>query len=132
MSFSSQVISAKKKMMQKTNLAYRKIFFDVSSLVVIRTPVQDGFLRGGWQPSKAFAIKSDNNIADKSGSATISNIGNVQSDATIHDDLYMTNNKPYAYRVEFLGHSQQRAEGMMRSTVDEYQQIVKKVARSLR
>lgn len=132
MSFGGQVDRWAGRTQEKIDAAYRKIFFDIVRIVVLRTPVQDGFLVGGWQPSGYRPILFDNNLADRSGAIVNDKAKRVGMDADAKVPLFLSNNKPYAYAIEFLGHSGQRPEGMMRTTVDEYQAVVKAVARQLR
>ena len=45
------------------------------------------------------------------------------------DSFYLTNNSPYAERIEYEGHSTQAPDGMVRINAIKFQQTLNEVAR---
>ena len=83
-----------------------------------------GSLRGAWQASLDAPDYTENNRVqdDEYGEANIEAAG-VANSMKIGQTFYLTNPLPYARRVEF-GHSTQAAEGMVRVSLVEAQQVL--------
>ena len=79
----------------------------------------DGFLRGGWQPSIKTPVNTEIARVDKNNAAVSADIKRESDRIVLGDIFYMTNNLPYAARIEFDGWSQQAVQGMMRVSVIE-------------
>lgn len=91
----------------------------MGSKIIKRSPVDTGRFRGNWQ----FTINSAASgklasIGDPSG-ALISASQGWESGSS----FYMTNNLPYAERLEY-GWSAQAPSGMVRVVLSEYDQIL--------
>lgn len=86
--------------------------------IIKRTPVDTGRLRGNWFTS----INVSPNGKD-SGSYE-----GVTFKAKLGDSIYFTNNLPYAKEIE-NGSSKQAPHGMIKVTVSEFENEVKRQAR---
>jgi hypothetical protein len=76
-----------------------------------------GTLRGNWQSSISNPITTTTNRVDKTGVAAKSEVISTASKIKIGSVFYMTNNLPYAARIEFDGWSTQASAGMLRIEV---------------
>lgn len=138
-SFSQQVAVFARKAQGRADLAVRKITKAVLTDIVMASPVGNpelwaegsrpepgyvgGQFRGNWQVSVgAPAVGTIDNI-DPEGSSTIAAGRAVILSATLGDTIYITNNLPYARRIEY-GWSRQAPAGVVRITVARYSQIV--------
>jgi hypothetical protein len=108
------------------NLVIRKIALDIFSRVIQKTPVDTGRLRGSWTVSIG-AIAAGNIALDKSGSATIARATAATLNLKAGDVVYLTSNVIYARALEY-GHSKQAPAGMIRTTLQEFPQVVAKAA----
>ena len=102
------------KDMEEMNKA---IILELFTSVILDTPVLEGRLRGNWVISADDPADGTVDIVDPTGSKTTRNIENFVSKLNAGEDfdVYLTNNLPYAYRVEYDGWSHTKApEGMVR------------------
>lgn len=116
------------KSMGRADQVIRAITLQLFSDVIERTPVDSGRLKGNWQVSIAAPITITTDRMDKSGKRTKKaaekNIGGA---GTI---TYMTNNLPYAYRIEYMGWSHEKAPaGMVGVAFANIQKNVREEAR---
>lgn len=90
-----------------------------------------GRFRGNWQVTINQPAIGETGRVDPQGSETLS-AGNAAISAyTIADQsVWMTNNVPYAMRLEY-GHSSQAPQGMVRLVAAEFQQIVSRAVQEL-
>jgi hypothetical protein len=84
--------------------------------IIKRTPVDEGTLRGNWQPSIGQPVQTTIERMDKNGTASASDVSREGQRLNIGSVFYMTNNLPYAAAIEF-GSSKQEPQGMMRIEV---------------
>jgi len=98
------------------------------SSVILRTPVDTGRLRGNWQTS--LNKPTDGTLADTDagGLSSISKAKAALISMKAGDTAHMTNNLPYALKIE-EGGSDQAPAGMVRITVQEFQKEVNKQVR---
>jgi hypothetical protein len=78
-----------------------------------------GTLRGNWQPSIGQPVTTEIDRIDKTGQTVTADIRREGQRLNIGAVFYMTNNLPYAARIEFDGWSTQASAGMMRIEVIE-------------
>lgn len=105
----------------------RSVFAELFSSVIGDTPVLTGRLRGNWQASKGAPELSVLDIADQTGAATIAKATAAIGDPGVY---FLTNNLPYAERIEFDGHSEIKAPaGMVRINATRLSQILADEAR---
>lgn len=102
----------------------RKICLDLLTGIVLKTPVDTGRARGNWFTSVGSPSANVTVSTDPSGSSAIANGLSAISKAT-GNILWITNNLPYIYRLEFEGWSKQAPAGMVRVTIND-------IARQLR
>lgn len=105
---------------QKRNLETVRVesLVNLSSSVIIKTPVDKGILANSWigsvgGPSQAVATDGDN-----SGQA-------AQVEESVKESagglFYLVNNQPYARRIEYEGYSEKAPAGMLRISIENYQ-----------
>jgi hypothetical protein len=78
-----------------------------------------GRLRGNWQISSDAPASGTVEIIDPEGTKTTANVEHfiLSKDFKKDIEIYLTNNLPYAYTIEYDGHSDQAPEGMVRSNL---------------
>lgn len=96
----------------------RKICLDLLTGIVLKTPVDTGRARANWFTSIGSPSANITEATDPSGSSSISSSMSAISKAT-GNVLWITNNLPYIYRLEFEGWSKQAPAGMVRVTVND-------------
>ena len=96
----------------------RKICLDLLTGIVLKTPVDTGRARANWFTSIGSPSINITESTDPSGSSTIANSLSAISEAT-GNVLWITNNLPYIYRLEFEGWSRQAPAGMVRVTIND-------------
>ena len=104
---------------KRTEKMVRGTIIGCASRIIKRTPVDEGTLRGNWQPSIDRPVNTTINRTDKAGQAVSADIRREGQRLNIGAVFYMTNNLPYAARIEFDGWSTQASAGMMRIEVIE-------------
>lgn len=127
MSFSFQISRFKEKALEKVERSRRQILFEVFRSVVLDTPVLEGTLRGNWQLSTSPKLDQ---LDTRSQAAVLSEIESVLNATRMGDTVYLTNNLPYAYPIEFYGWSHTKApRGMVRKNVMRVNRIAQAIAR---
>ena len=101
---------------KRTEKMVRGTIIGCASRIIKRTPVDEGTLRGNWQPSIGQPVNSTIVRTDKSGQASSADMAREGQRLNIGAVFYMTNNLPYAAAIEF-GSSKQAPQGMMRIEV---------------
>lgn len=121
MSFTSDLAKFRQDAPKAADQVRRKIILDLFSNIVRDTPVRTGRARGNWQTT--VSAPATGTLERFGETASIADIpGNISGpDGT----TYMSNNLPYAERLEF-GWSKQSPEGMVRKNVARLAAIVKK------
>lgn len=110
--------------------AVRQVELEVSSRVIVRSPVDTGRFRANWQLGVDSPLAGALLTTDKTGAETKSRIlAALPKDATAHV-VYITNNLPYARRLEY-GWSAQAPNGMVRLTLAEFSGIVDGAAKAV-
>lgn len=120
MSFSMQISNWADKSLAELERRRRNIILALFRAVILDTPVAKGRLRGNWQISSGKPKSGELKMADKSGQTRIKRVQDFLDRGVIGKDqaVFLTNNLPYAYRIEFDGWSKQKApEGMVRKNV---------------
>lgn len=123
----------------------KKVVLDMGRRIVERSPVGDpslwesdappgyvgGRFRGNWQYSLNSPSTGTLPDIDPSGRATVSRIGASIPDKAAGHVHYLTNNLPYALRLEYVAWSSQAPNGMVGITVAEYASIVRGAAQTV-
>lgn len=119
MSFTADISRFIGKTEKSAEQAVRKITLELLSKVVLKSPVDTGRFRSNWYASINYASKEVSASVDKSGTGTISRGNSTINSYRIGDAaIYLSNNLPYAYRLE-TGYSKQAPSGMARLSVME-------------
>ena len=131
MSFSRDIsrfsVKVKKTVVDVRRLTILRLFRDI----VMDTPVDEGTLRANWQCNAVNPLTGP--LSSRALEEVFSEMERVLSGGRPDDTVFLTNNLPYAYPIEFLGHSKRKApEGMVRKNVIRWTQIVEQTVRSYR
>lgn len=143
--FEEQLRAFAKKADGVANAVVKKVIFDLSTAIVLKSPVGDpkywksppppgyvgGRFRGNWQ----YGLDQINHFTDfsidKSGQPTIAAIvGKVQERVLGHIH-YITNTLPYANRLEDGWSHRQAPTGVVGITVLEFEPMVRAAAAEL-
>lgn len=126
MSFSARIRAWRRRNDQAMNDKKREIILRLFRAVIYDTPVLEGTLRANWRCSANAPIPST--IDYRPAEAVISEIQAILNGAMMEDTIYLRNNLPYAYRIEYLGWSRIKApQGMVRKNVIRFNQDRKSV-----
>lgn len=111
-------------------LTVRKTAMDMFTRIVLRSPVDTGRFRANWYTSLGSpSDKKDWESEDKSGAVSISRINSTAQQYNLGDMIWMSNNLVYAWPLE-RGHSGQAPAGMVGITVQEFQSVFDRAAKS--
>lgn len=111
--------------------AYRGIITELFSSVILATPVDTGRARANWMPSvNNYTTSITIGTLDPRGSGTIALVNAMRYGIT--DKVYLTNNLPYIYRLEYEAWSKQAPAGMVRKNMARIQNVVQRAARRAR
>lgn len=105
------------------DLVIKKIALDLFRRVIMKSPVDTGRFKGNWQIAIGAIPSGTLDLTDPSGSATISRVTATALGLKAGDVITLVNNLSYANRLEY-GYSKQAPAGMVRTTVQEYPQVV--------
>lgn len=120
-------VKVKKTIVDVRRLTILRLFRDI----VMDTPVDEGTLRANWQCNAVNPLTGP--LSRRALEEVFSEMERVLSGGRPDDTVFLTNNLPYAYPIEFLGHSKRKApEGMVRKNVIRWTQIVEQTVRSYR
>lgn len=134
---------AEKKIQEAIEKSMRGACIELFSEIVRKTPVGNpllwknpaakgyigGTLRGNWQASLRSPETSTVDTTDETGSHTISQGASKVNSFKISDkDIWFSNNLPYAQKIED-GHSKQRPQGMVKTTIKQFSKLIDKFAR---
>lgn len=108
----------------------RRATLEVARSVVLRTPVRTGRARSNWQFGDGEAPSGTLDETDPQGSATLTKLSAAIMQSRVGGVTYVANNLPYALRLEY-GWSQQAPSGMVRNTLAEFGQHVRKATGEL-
>lgn len=132
------------------DLIRRKTTIDVFNGVVRKTPVDTGRARGNWQTTVTKPATEPIDLEDPNGQSAMSETAKVVGQSGILDSVFLANNLPYIGTLEYGGYpnppkkgsydprtgsytmkssggfSKQAPAGMVRITLAEFPQIVKK------
>jgi len=89
-----------------------------------------GRFRNNWQFSINSPAAGTNQGVDPNGAKANAELKNLANSFDMGQTFYMTNNLPYAVRLEF-GWSKQAPQGMVRVVVAQYEQAIREAAAKL-
>lgn len=122
----------------------RKVVIDLGTAIIERTPVGDpltwkhpapagyvgGRARGSWTYGFGTVPPGANQV-DGSGAASMARITSGVGSHDARGVHYIINSVPYMRRLEFEGWSTQAPAGMVRITIEEFQQFVADACREV-
>lgn len=79
----------------------RQSVYELALRVVMDTPVDIGFLRGGWQPSIGELPPPKDAEKDAAGAAALADLAVSLAGLTLGETIYYTNAVIYARRIEY-------------------------------
>jgi len=124
MSFGRELAAFRQKTMEKYVKVKRMSAFDLFSAIVLETPVDKGTLRNNWFADIGRGSTETTSASDTSGTGTISRINSILNGSDLTNELFLTNNLPYANRIEFDGYSGKAPAGMVRVNTARWETIV--------
>ena len=120
MSFASDIKKATEKYKKGYNDVVNISLLKLSRSVVFMTPVDEGRAQGNWfASSNGF---DSTQISEDTG-PNMSQISSI-ADGIAGNTFYLINNLPYIGKLEFEGHSRQAPAGMVRVSIENFQQML--------
>ncbi len=116
---------------KKMEVVVKKSAIGLFSDIIKDTPVLQGRLRANWQLGINKLINTSLIAKDKSGRKTIANIKSDINVFELGDTITLSNNLPYAQRIEFEGWSKKSPSGMVGINVIRWQTHLNEQARRL-
>lgn len=123
--------------LREVELIYRKTFLEIGKRVVEKTPVDQGYARGGWQTTTGSPASIS---VERQGAApALSELQGVVAQLKVNDRVFLSNLVPYIGVLEFGGYplspeggagkttggfSTQAPNGMVGVTIAEFDYIV--------
>ena len=101
------------------------------SAIIKASPVDTGRFRMNWMASGGIPASRVTDATDKSGSIATGNATSFVLKATDWHEFTLTNNLPYAQRLEY-GWSQQAPAGVVRTNVSRFQQLINEEANKVK
>lgn len=109
---SQEIKSFSVKAMAQSEAKIKKAFMGLSTDIIMDTPVLSGRLRNNWFPS---VNKGTEETTEQTSNESLNRVNAVKF--KLGDTLYLTNNLPYAKRIEFDGWSAKAPSGMVRKNI---------------
>lgn len=131
MSFALDVSKFVEKAKKNPEKVMRQVSIKLFSAIIKASPVDTGRFRMNWMASGGTPAFGTTDATDKSGNIAIRNATSFVLNATDWRDFTLTNNLPYAQRLEY-GWSQQAPQGFVRVNVSRFQQLINEAANEVR
>lgn len=133
MSFASDLRRFRIKCEVTLDKIYRASVFDLTTIIILGTPVDKGILRNNWYINIGNDdTETKTQYGAPTGASTIARAKAASDTANIGDVVYIFNNLPYGPRIEFDGWSGKAPEGMVRIALVKWDNIVAANARKFR
>lgn len=129
-SFEDTIENFIRKAKKNPEIVVRQITLKLYSAVILASPVDTGRFRMNWQATYKNPATSILIADDPSGSRAIGRITQFVMHNPDWDEFRLTNNLPYAARLEY-GYSQQAPAGMVRVSVARFQRLIDEAAARL-
>ena len=123
MSFALDVSKFVEKAKKNPETVMRQVSIKLFSAIIKASPVDTGRFRMNWMASGGTPAFGVTDATDKSGNIAIGNATSFVLKAADWREFTLTNNLPYAQRLEY-GWSQQAPAGMVRTNVSRFQQLI--------
>ena len=127
MSFASDMEAYAKKAGASLDETSRAIVLELFGSVIKDTPVDTGRAKGNWQTT--IGAPASGTVDRLGESEALADVAQQTASFGAGKVIYLSNNLPYIYRLEYDGWSQQAPGGMLRKNVARIQSIVAKAAR---
>lgn len=114
----------------KAEMVVRKTALELQSGMVEKSPVDTGRFKGNWNCGIGVMNTATDSGEDKTGAGAVGRTQTVLDGWKPGQTIWLTNNLPYARRLEY-GWSDQAPGGMVRLTVQDYSQALKRAVESI-
>lgn len=131
MGFASDLNKLCKRAGDKADLLVRKVAMDLGGQMIEKSPVDTGRFKNNWQTSLGGLNKSTSAGADASASQAVGALHAAVGAWNPGQTIFISNSLPYAQRLE-MGWSKQAPAGIVRLTVQNYAEAVRKAAQEVR
>lgn len=131
MSFALDVSKFVEKAKKNPEKVMRQVSIKLFSAIIKASPVDTGRFRMNWMASGGTPAAGTTDATDKSGNIAIGNATSFVLKAADWHEFTLTNNLPYAQRLEY-GWSQQAPAGMVRTNVSRFQQLINEEANKVK
>lgn len=131
MSFALDVSKFVEKAKKNPETVMRQVSIKLFSAIIKASPVDTGRFRMNWMASGATPASGTTDATDKSGNTATGNATSFVLKASDWREFTLTNNLPYAQRLEY-GWSQQAPQGMVRTNVSRFQQLINEEANKVK
>ena len=115
----------------KAELVVRRAALDIGGQLVDRSPVDTGRFKNNWQTGIGGIDKSTSAAADLGGAGAMARLAAQVAAWKPGQSIFVSNSLVYAYRLE-TGWSKQAPSGIVRLTVQNFEQAVAKAAKGLK
>lgn len=131
MSFALDVSKFVEKAKKNPEKVMRQVSIKLFSAIIKATPVDTGRARNNWFASGGIPSQETTTYGAPQGTATIQRATAVINTATDWSEFTLTNNLPYIQRLEY-GWSQQAPQGMVRTNITRFQQLINEEANKVK
>lgn len=131
MSFALDVSKFVEKAKKNPEMVMRQVSIKLFSAIIKASPVDTGRFRMNWMASGGNPASGVMDATDKSGNIAIGNATSFVLKAADWREFTLTNNLPYAQRLEY-GWSQQAPQGMVRTNISRFQQLINEEANKVK
>lgn len=131
MSFTLDVSKFVEKAKKNPETVMRQVSIKLFSAIIKASPVDTGRFRMNWMASGGTPAAGTTDATDKSGNTATGNATSFVLKDTDWHEFTLTNNLPYAQRLEY-GWSQQAPAGMVRTNVSRFQQLINEEANKVK
>lgn len=109
----------------------RQVSLKLFSAIIKASPVDTGRFRGNWQTTGVTPATGLIAGVDPTGNKAVNSAATFITNAPGWDTFTLTNNLPYAERLEY-GWSKQAPVGMVRVNIARFQQLINEEAAKVR
>lgn len=133
MSFALDVKRFAEKAKKNPEIVMRQVSMKLFSAIILGSPVDTGRFRNNWFASGATPSRETTPYTGKQGTAAISRVSKVITEARGYGwtELTLTNNLPYAQRLEY-GWSKQAPQGVVRVNITRFNTLLNEEAAKVR
>ena len=131
MSFALDVSKFVEKAKKNPEKVMRQVSIKLFSAIIKASPVDTGRFRMNWMVSGGTPATRTTDATDKSGNIAIGNATSFVLKAADWHEFTLTNNLPYAQRLEY-GWSKQAPQGMVRTNISRFQQLINEEANKVK